>query len=68
MVETVTDAQLKQNIDKLFKGLGGVEDFIADLRSGAKRDLMQKWSQDYHLTTLELQRVLRIVEEFGGRK
>jgi hypothetical protein len=46
----------------------GVEDFIADLRSGAKRDLMQKWSQDYHLTTLELQRVLRIVEEFGGRK
>ena len=68
MVETVTDAQLKGNIDKLFQALEGGEDFIADLRLGAKRDLMQKWSQDYHLTTLELQRVLRIVEEFGGRK
>jgi endonuclease I len=69
MVETVTDTQLRDNINKFVKHSGlDVEDLVTSPTSGAKQELMRKWSQDYPLTTLELQRVLRIVEEIGGRK
>lgn len=64
MVETVTDTQLRENIDRLVSNSRlGVEDFVTNPTSGAKRELMRKWSQDYPMTTLELQRVLRIIEE-----
>ena len=45
------------------------ENIIEGQVSVAKRSLMQKWGKGDSLTTLDLQRVLRIVkEEISGRK
>jgi len=64
-----TDDQLRAEIDTIVlqsdRPLG---DFIEGSGSTAKRSLMRRWSEDYPLTTLELQRVLQVAEEIGGGK
>jgi len=44
------------------------EDFVDALTSVAKRSLMKRWGKGGFLSTLELQRVLQIVQEIGDRK
>ena len=66
-----TDEQLRAEIDRIVlqsdRPLG---DFIEGSGSAAKRSLMKRWSEDDPLSTLDLQRVLQVVEEInrGGRR
>ena len=64
-----TDDQLRAEIDTIvLQSDRPLEDFIEGSGSTAKRSLMRRWSEDYPLTTLELQRVLQVAEEIGGGK
>jgi len=45
-----------------------ISDFVDAPTSAVKRSLMKRWRKGGFLSTLELQRVLQIVQEIGDRK
>ena len=44
------------------------EDLVDRPTSTVKRNLMKRWGEGGFLSTLDLQRVLRIIQEIGDRK
>ena len=45
-----------------------IAEFVDAPTSVAKRNLMKRWDEDALLSTLELQRILQIMQEIGDRK
>ena len=45
-----------------------IAEFVDAPTSVVKRNLMKRWGEGGFLSTLDLQRVLRIIQEIGDRK